>query len=648
MSGILNPLALLTIPLLGLLLALLVVQNKKGEAKREKLGLAPRGSLARRLLLTLLPSVLITLAMLRPYAGSTDVTIPSSNDDYMFVVDVSRSMLAKDVPPSRIELAKRKLKDLIDQFMREGAPRRYGITLFAGYSYLLCPVTDDISVVKQFISEISPEMVTSLGSNLEAGMKTALDRFADGTTQNARILLISDGEDDQISLNRVIDLIKSKKIRVDVLGVGTTVGTPIELEDGSFLRDSAGAVVHTKLGEESLKALAQAGSGVYVRATVDDRDILELTKASLSIKGGIRQGTRTVRTYDEFGSWIALGALITWLCIAAMPRSSIALRSIVVIMLLSNVASAAPLTSSSTGRTAYDLYSEGKFKEAAEAFKSALVETPNDTALKQGYGSALFKSGSYKEAQRIFQSLASQATNGKDYFENTYNEGNALLALKRYKDAFDAFTKALDVKPDDQRALHNKAVAKALLEEEKKRPTPTPTPTRDPSSSPPPSPSPQSSPEQSEPEKKESQDPQQGPGSPSPSPAASPDGSPQPEQSPATGNQATPSPNPSASSGGQPTGSPSPDPSAAASPQPSPGESSPTAQPDGEEAKDERLKEDQEQEPPPEQNITSKPHALDTRSPSHKEAEAWLESLPESPLLIRRERGRPPQGGQTW
>ena len=653
MTGILNPPAVLALPLLGLLLALVFVQNRKREERRtQKLGLAPSGSPLKLLVLTALPCALMTLAMLRPYAGSTDVTVPASNDDYMFVVDVSRSMFAKDVPPSRMELAKRKLKDLIDEFTQKGTPHRYGITLFAGYSYLLCPITDDTSVVKQFISEISPEMVTSLGSNLEAGMTTALARFTDANTQNARILLVSDGEDDQVSLSRVLDLIKARKIRVDVLGIGTTTGTPIELEDGSFLRDSAGSVVHSKLGEDSLKAIAEAGSGVYVRATVDDRDILQLAKASLSLKGGDNQGTRTIRTYDELGSWLALAALVVLLLVAAIPRAGALLRSVALLVILTNTASATPLTSSSTARAAYELYSEGKFKESVAAFSSALKETPNDSALRQGYASALFKSGSYREAQQIFNSLASQSTNGRDYFENTYNEGNALLALKRYQDAIDAFTKALDVKPDDERALHNKAVAKALLEEEKNRPTPTPTPTKDPNHSPQPSPSPspQSSPEQSDPEKQDKEEQQnQQQGSPSPSPAASPDGSPQPERSPSSDNAATPSPNPSASSSNQPASSPSPDPSASAvaSPQPSPGEGSPTAHPN-EEDQDERLKENRDQEPPPEQNISSKSAALDTRSPSQKEAEAWLESLPESPLLIRRERGRPAKGGQTW
>ena len=650
MSGILNPLASLTLPLLALLLVLVAIQNRKREDRRRKLGLITSQSAFKLTFLTALPLALMGLALFRPYAGSTDVTVPASSDDYMFVVDVSRSMFAKDVPPSRIDLAKRKMKDLIDEFTKEGEPHRYGITLFAGYSYLLCPITDDTSVVKQFISEISPEMVTSLGSNLEAGVSTALGRFTEETSRNARLLLVSDGEDDQLTLNRVSDLMKGRKIRVDVLGVGTTMGSPIELDDGSFVRNSSGAVVHSKLGEESLKAIADAGSGIYVRATVDDRDIRELAKASLSPRRGANQGTRTVRTYDEFGSWLALAALGALLTFAAFPRAGTLLRSVFVLLAFSNSAFAIP-HSSTTARAAYELYSEGKFKEAAAAFKAALDGAPNDRALRQSYASALFKGGNYEEARQIFNALASEATSGRDYFENTYNEGNALLALKRYQEAVDAFTKALDVKPEDERALHNKKIAKALLDEKKNKPTPTPTPTRDPNQSPQPSPSPQSSSKPEQNDKEEQQDQKQQQDSPSPSPASSPEGSPSPGAASSPDSSASPSPNPSASPQGQPDGSPSPDPSAAPSPQPSPSEGSPTAQAEEDKKKEEdtRPKENQDEEPPPqEQNASSKPLALDTRSPSQKEADAWLESLPESPLLIRKERGRRGTGGQTW
>ncbi len=634
MTGILNPIAILALPLLGLLLVIVALQHRKKEDRRKRLGVVSAISTPRVILISLIPGALMAIALLRPYAGSTDVTLPTSSSDYMFVVDVSRSMFAKDVPPSRMELAKRKLKDLIDEFTLRGEPHRFGITLFAGYSYLLCPVTDDTAVVKQFISEVSPTMVTSLGSNLEAGITTALSRFNEIGARNTRILLVSDGEDDLLSLQRVITLIESKKIRIDVLGIGTVAGTPIELDDGTFVRDRGGSVVNSKLGEDSLKAIAKAGGGTYVRATIDDRDVRELAQASFSLSSSDTQGTRTVRTYQEFGSWMALAALLTLLVIALFPQSGALIRIVVCMILLADTAAAAPLTSSAA-RSAYELYESGDYKGATEAFKAALAESPTDQALQQGYASALFKMGSYPEAQKIFNTLASQSSTGKEYFENTYNEGTALLAMKQYQPALDAFTKALDIKPDDERARHNHAVARALLEEERNKPTPTPTPTPDPNHSPNPSPSPDASPSpQSSPEQSDSKDQQQDqhqppseqpPGSPSPQPSAA--SSPNPEPSPRQ-ESATPSPPPSGSPSAAPESSPSP----------APGK-----------PEDARLKENQEETaPPPPQRSSHTTAELDERSPSEKEAEAWLESLPESPLLIRRERGRATAGGQTW
>jgi Ca-activated chloride channel family protein len=431
--------------------------------------------------------------------------------------------------------------------------------------------------------------------------------------------------------------------------VGTATGTPIELEDGSFVRDNSGSVVSSRLGEDSLKAIAGAGSGTYVRTTIDDRDVRELAKASISLSQKGSQGTRTMRTYQEFGSWFALGALLALLILAFLPQSGALLRTIVCILMLTESASATPI-SSNTARMAYNLYESGDYKGAVDAFKAALAEDPNDRALQQGFASALFKTGNYQESQKLFNALATQSNKGKEYFENTYNEGTALLAMKRYQQALDAFTKALDIKPDDERARHNQAVARALLEEEKNKPTPTPTPTRDPNQSPQPSPSPEASPSsqpspspQSSPEQSDSkdqkqdqeqqpQDPQQGSPSPEPSAVSSPNPQSSPQQ-----DAATPSPHPSGPPETPQHGSPSPE--AQDSPSPAP-----------EKPEDEHLKENQDESsvPPPQQQSTAPQAELDNRSPSQKEAEAWLESLPESPLLIRRERGRGAPGGQTW
>lgn len=628
MNGIQNPFALIIVPLLIGLAWLAIVRDRKRAERFRMLGLSgttPTSSLA-----LLVPCVLMTVAMLRPYWGSSTVIVPAASRDYMFVVDVSRSMFARDVPPSRIELAKRKMRDLIDEFTRIGAPHRYGITLFAGHSYLLCPVTDDLSVLKQFISEISPSMVTSLGSNLEAGISTALARFTNGDSHNTRLLILSDGEDDQLSLTRITGQISDKKIRVDVLGIGTLEGSTIQLEDGTLVHDKTSRVVSSKLGEESLKAIATAGSGIYMRASLDDRDIREFARSSLSLEKNAKGRDRTVTIYQEFGSWLALLALLTLMVAVALPNTSALMRALVFTVMTSHVASATPISASpsegATGRAAYDLYQAGRYEEASKTFKAALENSSDDPVLIHGYASALFKEGKFKEANEIFKTLASKAQNGRERFESLYNQGTSLLKLKEYRGAIDAFEKSLQIKPDDERALHNKEVAQALLEEEErkaKEPTPIPTPTLT--------------------------------GSPQASSTPPPQGSPPPDASP----QAQQSPDSSQSQSGSNTPTPSSESKSTENQKESSVESTPSPAAENSEAaptrtppKDTAGTRSKEDQPHIDSQLEQRPvraePTRETVDPSTKEAQSWIESLPESPLLIRRDRGPSRQEGQTW
>ncbi len=650
-SGILQPTALIAAPILVLVAVLLVMRSRVRAHRIKALGLGTQRSAGLALFLALLPLALLTIATLRPYWDSEELELTVAGDDYMFLVDVSRSMYTRDIPPSRIELAKRKLKDLIAAFLDAGAPHRYGLTLFAGDSYLFCPVTTDVAVVRQFIDAIDPGMVTTLGSNLEAGIATALERFDKSNSKSGHILLISDGEDDEVALARVLSLIESRGVRVDVLGVGTTEGKPIEITPGSFLRDSNGQIVHSRLNEESLQALAHASGGVYVRATLDDRDLDALVKAGMPLGvTDVGQHNRKITSYREIGSWFALAAVAVMLVMTVLPRSGALLRAIALTLLFAPDpahAQSSPAEKPSA-RTAYELYQSGRYAEAISAFELAVTNDPTNADLKQGLASALFKAGRFEESSKLFSALSESASDGKRFFENEYNKGNALLALQRYDQAIDAYTRALDVKPKDARALHNRALARALREEaQRATPTPTPTPTaaatatRNPNApTPTPTPAAEATPT----------------GEPTPSPASS---DPSPTPSPAPSGEASPTP------GGEPSPQASAAPSPGSSPTPN-GTSSPSARsenpqetPSGDKRSEtptpepERLKEARDETPSSESSASSPapaatPDTTETKDLSLSEAEAWLESLPDSPLLIRKKRSERRVGKQTW
>jgi Ca-activated chloride channel family protein len=578
-------------------------------------------------------------------------------------------MYTRDIAPSRIELAKRKLKDLVAAFVHAGAPHRYGLTLFAGESYLFCPVTTDVAVLRQFIDAIDPDMVTTLGSNLEAGVATALERFDKSNSKSGRILLLSDGEDDELALSRVVSLIESRGVRVDVLGIGTTEGKPIEVEPGKFLRDSRGQVVHSRINEGSLRALADAGSGVYVQAALDDRDINALVKAGTSL-GMTEDPThrRKVKSYREIGPWFALAALIAIILMARVPRSGALLRVLALALLLPDTIHAqSPPTAKPSARTAYELYQSGRYADSVSAFESALAADPSNPDLKQALASALFKVERFEEAHKLFASLSDSAQDGKSFFENEYNRANALLALKRYDEAIDAYTRALDVKPGDERALHNRSLARALREEAQRAtatatptPTPTPTPTTTPTPTAASSVAPTATPDPSKPSPTPtpttmatpSAEPTPSPSSSDPSPTPSPQPSSQPSPDPSAvstpGSSPTPdgTSNPAAAQTASAT-APSATPHGTPEAQPSPSaHESPTPEPS-------RLKEALDEPPPLDPSAPSTPAPVandskETTDLSASESEAWLESLPDSPLLIRKKRSERRTSEQTW
>lgn len=288
-------------------------------------------------------------------------------------------------------------------------------------------------------------------------------------------------------------------------------------------------------------------------------------------------------------------------------------------------------------------YQNRDYAKAASEYAAALRDrSPNDRGLKFGLASSLFKLGRFDESAKLFAELAAKAPNGREYFEATYNKGNALLAQKRYSDAIDAFWSALDLKPEDPAANHNLKVARELLELSlKATPTPTDTPTPTPSlaqsppetpqASPSASPSPEGSPDNDK--KEENKENQSTPQSGTPSPQAASQATPQ--TSPATSPEASPEP--------KPDGSPKPN-ETNLSP-----EASPSAQSTAAANDPERLKE--ALNPTPGSDLTPQPAAAPSPEANYSpiaESDAWLESLPDSPILIRRYRGTPSSGGQTW
>ncbi len=276
-------LTLLALLPLGLLLGWLVL---RWQSQRLQRSLSPRllpfltasvHGPRRRLKrgLEALALALLILALARPQLGDQQQEIRSEGIEVMLLLDLSRSMLAEDVRPSRLELAKRELSRFLD--MSSGD--RMGLVAFAGSAITLAPLTSDFGALKMYIEPLGPESVTTQGTNFFAALSEAYEAFQRSQERDQAqsvvtrvVVMVSDGEDHEAEALNLARQMASEGIRLFTLGVGTEKGGPIPLRDRrgqlrGHHRDSQGQVVVSTARPEALQALAREGQGAYYHLT---------------------------------------------------------------------------------------------------------------------------------------------------------------------------------------------------------------------------------------------------------------------------------------------------------------------------------------------------------------------------------------------
>ena len=224
--------------------------------------------------LMMLALALIIFVMARPQYGTRNEEVKRSGIEVMIAMDVSNSMLCRDVSPSRLDKSKMILTKLTEQFEDD----KIGLVAFAGTSITLLPMTSDYVSAKMFLDQMSPSTVTVQGTNLSDAITRAVAGFSDKKKAVGRaLILITDAEDNEEGAIEAAKLAKEKGIKIFVLSVGTAEGGLIPLGNGDYKKDRASNVVTTRLNEEIGKSVAQAGNGLYIHVdqTGQAQSILE-------------------------------------------------------------------------------------------------------------------------------------------------------------------------------------------------------------------------------------------------------------------------------------------------------------------------------------------------------------------------------------
>jgi Ca-activated chloride channel family protein len=266
-------LAFLLIPLISALFILFLIRRKKAMEKYGELPLlgilAPEQSFAKPILKFVLLAAAISflvMAMADLQSGSRIEKVKRKGIDIMICLDVSNSMLAQDIRPSRLERSKQAISKLIERL--EGD--RVGLIVFAGKAYTQLPITTDYGAAKLFVSTVNTGMVATQGTNLGAAVKLAATSFGE-SKHNKAIILITDGEDHEGQVLEQVEAAEKSGILVYAIGMGLPDGAPIPVMDGAvqtgFKKDNDGNTIISRLDETMLKQIASVGKGIYVRAS---------------------------------------------------------------------------------------------------------------------------------------------------------------------------------------------------------------------------------------------------------------------------------------------------------------------------------------------------------------------------------------------
>ena len=251
-----------------------------------------RGRRAVRFVLLLLAAVLLLTAAARPWWGTRPVPYSATGRDVLVLFDVSKSMLATDVAPSRLKHAQYLLKELVNANRGD----RFGLVAFAGTSFLECPLTTDRTSFMQYVDELSPESIPVGGTNIERALRTAEEAFQAAEGNFRAILLITDGDELSGESRRAVEGLRAKHIPLFILGLGDPdVPALVPEPDGSFKRDAQGELVKTRLAENALRELALSTGGVYVRSTALDSGLGEIERRIQAlVPANVGSGVRSV------------------------------------------------------------------------------------------------------------------------------------------------------------------------------------------------------------------------------------------------------------------------------------------------------------------------------------------------------------------
>ncbi|KVV13280.1 VWA domain-containing protein [Flavobacterium sp. TAB 87] len=275
-----------------------------------------------KLTLMLLAFTALIVGLINPKIGTKMETVKREGIDIVFAMDVSKSMLAEDVAPNRLE----KSKQIISQIINQLGSDRIGIVAYAGSAFPLLPITSDYSVAKMFLQTMSPDIVSSQGTSLDEAIKLSTNYFDEKSKTSKLLILISDGEDHSDGAEVAAEEAKKIGMKIITIGIGTEKGATIPLKVNgvvqSFQRDNNNEIVITKMSEDGLKAIAKATNGGYVNGN-NTKVVIDYIKSALdNIQKTEFESTQMAEFQSQFQWFLGFAFFLLLLDVFLLERKT--------------------------------------------------------------------------------------------------------------------------------------------------------------------------------------------------------------------------------------------------------------------------------------------------------------------------------------
>lgn len=414
---------------------------------------------------------LVIIAMANPRSPKGSTPVKRTGIDVMIALDVSKSMLAQDIKPDRLERAKQILSKLIDRLHND----RIGIVVFAGRAYLQMPLTTDHVAAKMYLSSASPEVVPTQGTVIGDALKMCYAAFNSREKKYKAIILISDGEDHDENAVTLTKAMAEEGVMINTIGIGSPEGALIaDTRNNDVKRDERGNPVVTKLNEAELRDIAEKGNGIYQRFTNTDEVIMNLEN-QLKSMGQKAITENSLINYKSFFPWLLSFSFIILLIEflisekrgKGMARRLKGRKSMGNIAILAGIIFIPSITTAQKALIGKgnEAYNKNNYTLAIEEYKKAIEKDPSNPKAPYNMGNALYKEGKADEAVVSYESAIHNSKESQEKSAAFYNKGVVLQNNKKLPECIEAYKEALRLNPADEDARFN--LQKALQQQKK-------------------------------------------------------------------------------------------------------------------------------------------------------------------------------------